>query len=89
MFSLNELLVDSTYFDVLGASCFCITLCSKSTGHYWHIENADGLHYRSCRIYHRHSSKGAYHLHGHGATIEECIQKIKSHDVYQLNGRKK
>jgi hypothetical protein len=88
MFSQKELHIDSDYFEVIGASIFCVTLRSKNTGHYWHIVNADGRNYRSCNIYHRHHSEGPYHLHGHKGTLSKCIDDIKAHDVFQMNGRR-
>ena len=89
MFSPKELNIDSRYFEIIGRSAFCVTIRSRNTGHYWHIVNADGHNYRSCRIYHRHKSQGEYHLHGHAGTLQKCISDIKSHDIFQLNGRKR
>lgn len=88
MFSKEELIIDSKYFDIIELSSFCVTLRSKNTGHYWHIENADGNNYRSCKIYHRHNTSDPYHLHGHAATFAGCISAIKEHDRFQLSGRK-
>lgn len=88
MFSSKELNIDPYYFEIISRSAFCVTIQSRNTGHYWHIENADGLNYRSCKIYHRHKSQGEYHLHGHAGTLEKCISDIKSHDVFQLSSRK-
>ena len=88
MFSKEELKIDSNYFDIIELSSFCVTLRSKNTGHYWHIENADGNNYRSCKIYHRHNTSDSYHLHGHAATFSGCISAIKEHDRFQLSGRK-
>ena len=89
MFSPKELNIDSRYFEIIGRSAFCVTIRSRNTGHYWHIVNADGRNYRSCQIYHRHKSQGEYHLHGHAGTLNKCISDIKSHDIFQLNGRKR
>ena len=89
MFSPKELNIDTDYFEIIGYSSFCVTLKSRNTGHYWHIQNVDGKNYRSCKVYHRHKSSGEYHLHGHVGTLRKCISDIKSHDQFQLNGRKK
>jgi len=85
MFSKNELAIDSKYFDIIDVSAFCVTLRSKNTGHYWHIENADGANYRSCNIFHRHNESDSYHLHGHSGTFNQCIIQIKEHDRFQLS----
>ena len=89
MFTRKELNIDSHYFEIIGCTGFCVTIRSRNTGHYWHIVNADGRNYRSCKIYHRHKSQGEYHLHGHAGTLAKCIADIKSHDIFQLNGRKR
>ena len=88
MFSKEELKIDSNYFETIEVSSFCVTLRSKNTGHYWHIENADSDKFRSCKIYHRHNTTDPYHLHGHAGTFAGCITVIKEHDKYQLSGRK-
>lgn len=88
MFSQKELNIDSRYFEIIGTSIFCVTIRRRNTGHYWHIVNADGTNYRSCQIYHKHNPNTSYHLHGHNRALSKCIQDIKDHDIFQINGRK-
>ena len=41
------------------------------------------------RIYHKHTKGTAYyHRHGHASTVSSAVRQIKSHDVWQLNGRR-
>ena len=41
------------------------------------------------RIYHKHTKGTAYyHKHGHDSTVSSAVRQIKSHDVWQLNGRR-
>ena len=88
MFTLKDMEeIDPNYFDIIDRSSFSVTIRSKNTKHYWHIENADGDNYRSCKIYHKHNEKDSYHLHGHAGTLVGCIHTIKEHDSFQLNGR--
>ena len=38
MFTTDELKsIDRTYFHIINAACYCVTLQSKNTNHYWHI----------------------------------------------------
>ena len=81
--------IDLTYFNVIQATCYCITLQSKNTKHYWHILHQEYWDFKSCKIYHNHHANSCYHEHGHAPTLQKAITQIKSHDTFQLNGRKK
>ena len=80
--------IDQTYFNVIRATCHCVTLQSKNTKHYWHILHQDYSNFKSCKIYHNHHANSCYHEHGHTSTLQKAIAQIKSHDTFQLNGRK-
>ena len=90
MFQSKELnAIDQTYFNVIRATCHCVTLQSKNTKHYWHILHQDYSNFKSCEIYHNHHANSCYHEHGHASTLQKAITQIKSHDAFQLNGRKR
>lgn len=90
MFHVKEInSIDLSYFELIQCSLLTITIRSKNSGHYWHIEHLDYGHFKSCRIYHRHNEKKSYHLQGYAPTLKEVIQTIKDHDYYQINIRKK
>lgn len=85
MFTQKELKhIDKSYFRVLTAGCYGVTLQSRNTRHCWYIASEEHGRYRSCRIYHTHHKGTAMHEHGHGRTLGSCMEQIKSHDVYQL-----
>ena len=90
MFTMNELnSIDRQYFRIVGASSYAVTLQSKNTKHYWHIIKIVYPHFTSCNIFHSHHGTWNYHLHGHAPTLQDAVRSIKSHDVFQLNGRKR
>lgn len=86
MFSSKDLQsIDRSYFTVTQASKFAVTVQSNNTGHYWHIEPYEYAPGKlTCTIYHNHHRGYDFHVHGHGATLKICLEKIKSHDEYQL-----
>lgn len=89
MFCKNDLnQIDNQYFKVLHCGCYSVDLQSKNTKHYWHIEHEVLPTVAHCVIYHRHNNISPYHKHGYAANLEISILKIKSHDKFQLNGRK-
>ncbi len=85
MFTQKDLRnIDRSYFRVISAGCFGVTLQSKNTSHCWHIASEDFGNYKSCKIYHTHHEGTAYHEHGHGRMLGSCMEQIRSHDRYQL-----
>ena len=80
-------LIDDSFY-ILFYNAFCVTIRSKATDHEWHIIVREYNHSKSFEIWHRHSAKDAFHLHGHGKSIQKVIEKIKCHDEFQLNVRK-
>lgn len=86
MFSTEELeSLDRSYFSVICADAYDITIMSKNTGHVWFIHN---LEPGSCIIFHKHRVSDQYHTHGRSNTMARAIRSIKSHDQFQLNGRR-
>ena len=41
-----------------------------------------------CLVYHKHHINHPYHSHSRCGTLRKAIRDIKSHDEFQLNGRK-
>ena len=76
--------IDRSYFTVITAGCFGVTLKSNNTKHCWYIECKDFGKFQSFHIHHTHHEGTPMHYHGHGKTFSSCIKQIRSHDVYQL-----
>lgn len=90
MFTQKELdAVDIKYFQVLQMSAYAVTLQSKNTHHCWHIVSQSYGKLVSCQIYHTHQKYTPYHLHRRSSCMQAAIDAIKTHDKYQLNGRRK
>ena len=84
---LNEL--KESYFEVLQAGAFAITLKSKNTGHFWHLLEREYPTFRHFVIYHKHNAADAYHAQGTACDLATAVSGIMSHDEFQMNGRKK
>jgi hypothetical protein len=80
--------VDTQYFDVLQMGCFAIFVQSKNTKHFWTIQVEEYPTFRHFKIYHKHNSHNEYHRHNDARSLTMAIEHIKSHDAFQLNGRK-
>lgn len=90
MFTEKDIrILDQRYFRIVSASGYGITLQSKNTRHYWYIMKQDYDFFSSCIIYHSHHGRTNYHRHGHAPDLQKAIDSIVSHDIFQLNGRKK
>lgn len=79
--------IDTTYFDILQAGCFSIYIRSKNTGHLWGLLVEEHHTYKHYRVYHKHHSHNEYHRHNDAKSIAVAIERIKSHDSFQLSGR--
>ena len=80
--------IDVQYFDVLLLGCYSIYVRSKNTGHYWGICIEEYATFRHFLVYHKHNHHDEYHRHRDARSLSVAIGHIKSHDAYQLNGRK-
>lgn len=87
--SINLELLDKRYFNIIMIEPRDITVQSKNTGHYWYIHNTEYPSKESCVIYHKHKYSHPYHHHGSGNSLSQVISCIKSHDCWQLRGRKR
>lgn len=89
MFSTEELVsLDRSYFSVVCAEAYDVTVVSKNTGHVWYIHNSEYPEPGKCVIFHKHRVSDQYHAHGRSNTLGGAIRSIKSHDQFQLNGRR-
>ena len=89
MFSEQELAsLDRSYFSVICADAYDVTVISKNTGHTWYIQNAEYPEKGSCIIFHKHKTSHPYHQHGRARSLRRAVRDIKQHDEFQLNGRK-
>jgi hypothetical protein len=90
MISKTELkAIDSQYFNVIQEGCFAVYLQSKNTKHFWGIQVEEfPPFFRHFKIYHKHNSHNDYHRHRDAKSLSVAIDQIKSHDTFQLNGRK-
>ena len=89
MFTVKELQkIDRTYFTVVLADAYDVTLISNNTKHVWYIHSVELSDRDLCLIYHKHKISHPYHSHSRCGTLRKAIKDIKSHDKFQLNGRK-
>ena len=89
MISTQELSqIDNKYFNIIQANPYVIYLQSRNTGHFWGIQLVQFPHFRNFKVFHKHHSHLEYHRHKDAPSIKVAIQRIKSHDRYQLNGRR-
>ena len=89
MFQQKDLscVIKDDYFNIIAINAYCITVQSKNTKHYWHIEHEEFPSFQHCIIYHNHWKNMQYHKHGHSGSLDKAILKIKEHDKFQLAGR--
>ena len=82
--------IDRDYFVVNATTLYNICLVSKNTKHHWTIQPQTINGHRSLIVLHRHGNSGEFHVqpHFHPRTISQAQDLIKSHDRFQLNGRK-
>lgn len=89
MFTTKELQsIDRNYFTVIVADAFDVTLISNNTRHVWYIHSVEFVDRNLCLVYHKHHISRPYHSHSRCGALRRAIRDIKSHDQFQLNGRK-
>ena len=90
MFSTEDLrCLDPDYFVILVVDPYEVTLMSKNTGHYWYLHNPEYPQESSVVCYHKHRYSHPFHLHSKEKSLRQAVKNIKSHDKWQLNGRKR
>ena len=89
MFDANELAsLDSNYFTVIYKDIYDVTIKSNNTGHYWSLHSPGYPEPGTVIIFHSHFASCPYHQHGRATSLRQAVKSIKSHDRFQLNGRK-
>lgn len=90
MFNLDDLkCLDPEYFCIITVDDYDVTVMSRNTGHYWYLHNSEYLGDGSVVIFHKHKFSHPYHQHGRANTLRQAVSGIKSHDKWQMGGRKK
>ena len=89
MYTRQELnAIDRSYFEVIIADEYEVTLMSRNTRHVWHLRNVELPDGEATVILHKHQVSDPYHIHGRSRTMKQAIRYIKKHDLFQMNGRK-
>ena len=89
MFTQQELdSIDKKYFAVIIADQYDVTLMSKNTHHVWQLHNVELPDGEVTVVFHKHHASDPYHTHSRSRSLGRAIRDIKSHDQFQLNGRK-
>lgn len=89
MFTTEELnAIDTKYFAVITANEYDVTLISKNTRHVWYLHSVELLDRDIVITFHKHKVSHPYHTHSKCGTLGKAIRDIKSHDEFQVNGRK-
>lgn len=90
MFNLDDLkCLDPEYFCIITVDDYDVTVMSRNTGHYWYLHNSEYPGEGSVVIFHKHKFSHPYHRHGRANTLRQAVRGIKSHDKWQMGGRKK
>lgn len=90
MFRTEEIeKLDKSYFNIILAESYDVTIQSKNTGHIWYIHNLEYLGEGECIIFHKHRASQPYHQHGRARNLWQAVRSIMGHDVFQMNGRKR
>lgn len=89
MYSQRELdAIDKKYFSIILMNEYDVTLMSKNTHHVWQLHNVELPDGEITVVFHKHHVSYPYHTHSRARTLGSAIRDIKSHDRFQLNGRK-
>ena len=90
MFDVKDLeSLDPGYFNIIMANEYDVTVMSRNTGHYWYVHCTGVPGDMACIMFHKHKYNHPYHQHGHGNSLRQAITSIQSHDMWQMNGRKR
>ena len=89
MYTQQELdAIDRTYFSIIFMNEHDVTLMSNNTRHIWQLHNVELPDGEVTVVFHKHRVSDQYHTHSRSHTLGRAIRDIKSHDRFQLNGRK-
>ncbi|MGN0416681.1 hypothetical protein [Anaerostipes faecalis] len=89
MFSAEDLkCFDPKYFCIIAVDDYDVTIISRNTGNYWYIHNPEYPGEGTVIIFHKYKASYPYHQHGSANTLRQVVRGIKSHDKWQIGGRK-
>lgn len=89
MYTQQELdAIDKKYFSIILMNEYDVTLMSKNTHHVWQLHNVELPDGEITVVFHKHNVSDQYHTHSRSRTLGRAIRDIKSHDQFQLNGRR-
>ena len=89
MFNTEDLkCLDPKYFNIIAVDDYDVTVMSRNTGHYWCLHNPEYPGEGTVIIFHKHKFSHPYHQHGRANTLRQAVRGIKSHDKWQMGGRK-
>ena len=90
MYTQQELSnLDRKYFEVIVASDYDITLLSRNTRHMWQLHSVELPDGSLIVLFHKHHISDDYHFQKRfDGDLNNVIKSIKSHDRFQLNGRR-
>lgn len=90
MFDVKDLeCLDPEYFNIIMANEYDVTVKSRNTGHCWHVHCTGVPGNMACIFVHKYKYNYPYHQHGHSNSLWQAIRSIQSHDMLQMNGRKR
>ena len=90
MFNLDDLkCLDPEYFCIITVDDYDVTVMSRNTGHYCYLHNPESPEEGTVIIFYKHKFYHSYHQHGRANTLRLAVIGIKSHDKWQMGGRKK
>ena len=83
--------INKDYFIIRITTPYNIHLISKNTKHHWVIQPQTFNNCRILTVLHRHGQSGEFHIQPrfHPHSVDQAQELIKSHDKFQLNGRRK
>lgn len=89
MYTQQELAaIDRSYFAVIVADEYDVTLMSLNTRHMWQLHNVELPDGDVTVVFHKHKASHPYHLHGRTNTLHQAVRGIRRHDKWQMNGRR-
>ena len=89
MFNTEDLkCLDPKYFCIIAVDDYDVTIMSRITGHYWYLHDPEYPREGTVIIFHKHKASHPYHQHGRANTLRQAVRGIKSHDKWQMGGRK-
>ena len=80
--------IDKKYFSIILMNEYDVTLMSKNPHHVWQLHNVELPDGEITVVFHKHHVSDQYHTHSRSRTLSRAIRDIKSHDQFQLNGRR-